>query len=65
MNTALWRWGALAAAAFGLWVGGAVAAETSPEVTKAAVSCPAHGRAQMGFALYPGQLMAQSIADLT
>ena len=58
MNTALWRWGALPVVAFGLWVGGAVAAESPPAVAKAAVSCPVNGRAPMGFALYPGRLMA-------
>jgi len=58
MNVGYWWWGALAALALGACVGGGVAAEPPPLVQKAAVSCPAHGRPAMGFALYPGQLMA-------
>lgn len=58
MNVGYWWWGALAALALGACAGGGVAAEPPPLVQKAAVSCPAHGRPAMGFALYPGQLMA-------
>ncbi len=39
--------------------GGASPAEVAtPNVTPAAVSCPAQGRPPMGFAYYPGRLMA-------
>lgn len=58
MNRGYRWWGALAALALGACAGGSVAAEPPPVVQKAAVSCPVNGRAPMGFALYPGRLMA-------
>jgi hypothetical protein len=59
MNNAPWWWSVLAAVALGACTsGGVVAAEAPPTVVKSAVSCPVNGRAPMGFALYPGRLMA-------